>query len=857
MVWDGVQSWLRSRPLVVFALLWIAGYAGACSLELPWLDIRTSLVSGALLGAAALFGSGLWKKPLIALLIIATAAAYYGQYDQGNRSQLAGVVTEEAELAGKISVASPVQVDGDRVSFQAVAESLIVNGAETPARGERLQVSIRLLKREEQALAEAWERGDRLELSGTLRAPEGARNFDGFDYRRYLRLQHIHWQLSIKGLSTVTAEKLGWRDVGFWNPLRHADRLRQQLGDRIERLFPKEQSGFMKGLLIGMAEDFEPAQFDMFSKLGLTHIIAVSGLHVAVFLGCVLWVLRRVGLTKEKTLLICIGLMPLYIIATGALPSIIRAGVMSMIGLYAAYRGKLKDGLHVALGAGVLILFWDPYFMLNVSFQLSYLVTLGLIVGVPRVSRLIPVRQAKLRDALSIALVAQFMSFPLTIYYFNQFSFLSLEANLLMVPAFSAFTMPVGMIALFAGMVWLPAGSVIAWVVAKGNALFFWAIGLMGRWDTFQTIWPSPNGLWIVVYYSLAAILVYSLTVWRKTRDEARSPKAGPNLLTAGEEIVQHRLRTLTIGGLLPLSGLGLCIWLAYGYAPEMGRPQGGQVQFIDVGQGDSILIRSPAAGKVMLIDGGGTVTFRKPGEEWKQRRDPYEVGKKLLVPLLKKRGVQRIDYLLLTHQDADHYGGLQAVLEQVPVDRLLFNGTLKPGAEVEKLFSTALSKGTELIAMRSGDGLVLDQRTKLDFLYPQPQDEAIRLLKDQNPSSVVFYMEMDGTRWLFTGDMDQAAERLVLQQGTGGVVRPIDVMKIAHHGSKSSTSPEWLSAWQPKHAVISVGAHNVYGHPNPGVLERLTNGGTAIHRTDRDGEVQMAVKGGRIFIRSKLKEAS
>ncbi|UUZ86755.1 MBL fold metallo-hydrolase [Paenibacillus sp. P26] len=217
------------------------------------------------------------------------------------------------------------------------------------------------------------------------------------------------------------------------------------------------------------------------------------------------------------------------------------------------------------------------------------------------------------------------------------------------------------------------------------------------------------------------------------------------------------------------------------------------------------------------------------------------------------------MDYMLLTHQDADHFGGPQAVLEQIPVNKLLFNGTLKPGPEVEKLFRTALDHGTELVAVHAGDGLSLDGRTELRFLHPLGggPDAPIRLVEDQNPSSVVFYMNMGGTRWLFTGDMDQGAERELLRLGgeIPGLLPegPVDVLKIAHHGSKSSTSEEWLSAWRPKHAVISVGAHNVYGHPNAGVLSRLTEGGTAVHRTDRDGEVQMEVRDGRVYIRTKL----
>nr|WP_256223609.1 MBL fold metallo-hydrolase [Paenibacillus sp. 1_12] len=236
------------------------------------------------------------------------------------------------------------------------------------------------------------------------------------------------------------------------------------------------------------------------------------------------------------------------------------------------------------------------------------------------------------------------------------------------------------------------------------------------------------------------------------------------------------------------------------------------------------------------------------------------------------------MDYLVITHEDADHIGGLQAVLEQIPVKQLVYNGTIKPGAAVEKLFQTALDKQVKLVKASAGSTLKLDTSTELVVLHPI-QDAAVEELhleKEQNGQSVVFMMRMDNTRWLFTGDMEQAAETAVaqmtaakpqdnltaslietnglpfklpelMQQGT------IDVLKVAHHGSKTSTSNNWLQAYKPKMAVISVGASNVYGHPHPTVVERLQQNGIQIVRTDKMGEIQMTVNNGKIKVKTKL----
>ncbi len=875
---------MSQRPIVAFAVCWGIGYAVAVVVPLPWMNLWLAIAAGMLYCAAMIMRpkGTFWLR---SLLIVSAAAGVYGDHDARNRSL---IELQEDEVSGvrfQGRIMTPVSVDGDRVSFQAAAESIAIPEQGAPGnggKGERIQFSIRLLAREEQDTARRWERGDRIELDGTLRRPAEARNFGGFDYRNYLRLQHIHWQMTAKGTAGIAVKPPESGEWGGWLALRGIDRFRDMLAAQVDRLFPPEQSGFMKGMLIGLRDEIDPLQFDRFSRLGLTHIIAISGLHVAIFLACLIWLLRRFGLTRETYLLAALALVPLYIAVTGASPSIVRAGLMAMIGLYAAYRNRLKDGLHIALIAGVGMLVWNPYYLLDVSFQLSFLVTLGLILGVPQMNKLLPVKRVKLRGALSITVVAQLISFPLSIYYFNQFSLLSFAANFALVPAFSVWVMPGGMAAMLLGFLWGTGAGWLGWLIAKTNELLFYVVERASTLDAFQTIWPTPSPVWILAYYGLLCAALVLLQPFAAKDGTAAVPE--PMLYGVKSDKLPF-LNRQTIGRyvLLPVSLLGFAGLLWYGYDPEWGTAEG-RVQFLDVGQGDSILIQTLPKGHTILVDGGGTVSFRKPGEAWKERKDPYEVGRKLLVPLLKKRGVQKIDELILTHQDADHFGGLQAVLEHIPVRRLLFNGTLKPLPAVEKLFQTALERGTELVEAEAGDTLQVDAGTALHFLYPLPEGkrEEVRVEKDQNPSSIVFLMEMAGTRWLFTGDIGQAEERKLLDRWSAVsrgfapgealapavrdpassaetaaaepfVYKPVDVLKVAHHGSKSSTSEEWLNAWQPKHAVISAGANNSYGHPNRQVLERLTAHGVSVQRTDRDGEVQMTVRGGKIYTRTKL----
>ncbi|WKL03054.1 ComEC/Rec2 family competence protein [Paenibacillus amylolyticus] len=368
-----------------------------------------------------------------------------------------------AEIQGEL--VSDVRIDGDRADFKIQMSSILPisdSSADTDLAtassafniDEQLMVQVRLLEEEEQQVAAGWKRGDLITLNGSFVLPGEARNFGGFDYRSYLRTLHIHWLFKVKGASSVTA--VAPEGLGQYNVLRWTDWTRHKLGSAVEQLFPAPHAGYMKGLIIGMATDIDPGTYGQFSQLGLTHILAISGTHVAVYVASLLLILSWLRLTRETALTIVLILVPAYVLLSGGSPSVIRAGIMSMIGLYMARRGLARDGLQMISAAALLMMWWDPYFLLSVSFQLSFLVTAGLMIYMPLINRLFSSWPKSLAATASVTVTAQLISFPVTILYFNQFSLLSFVANFLLVSLISAIVLPLGTVAMLLSFIWVP-----------------------------------------------------------------------------------------------------------------------------------------------------------------------------------------------------------------------------------------------------------------------------------------------------------------------------------------------------------------------------------------------------------------
>jgi competence protein ComEC len=839
-----------SRPAIQTAAIFAAGAglaaAGYRPLFWGWAIIGVIWVFVMLMGrrktafqlvwlsAVLLAGNGYyaWADARLASSVAPPSAGWSAAVDEAG-----------AELAGQLD--TPVEVDGDRAVFYLRTEEWTwAGGGPVQPDGELVYVTVRLQEQPEQEVASRWRRGDRIRLTGTVKTPEPSRNFGGFDFHEYLRKKDVHWMATVKGTASIQASPPGrWEAARL---LRWNDGLREGAGSRLAELFPGEEAGYMKGLLIGIREDLDPERFRNFSRLGLTHILAISGLHVGVFLWAVTALCRRLGVAKETAARIGFWTIPLYVVFTGSSPSVVRSGLTAMAGLYAAGKGWLKDGLSLLALALLGMLLWNPLFITDVGFQLSFLVTAGLLAGVPAITRLIPGQHPLWKSSLSVALTAQLVSFPVSVYYFNQFSLLSLPANLLLVPLISFIVTPLGYGALLVSFVWPWAAQLAAGLVSLLNRLTFYTVDLSERLPSMHLSWPTPSFLWVATYYLLLVWLVHQAGVLKQHGELERQRV----FLVPDGAGFRRRCLTLTM--------LASALWvfcLFYGYAPALWTDRGvGTVSFLDVGQGDCAWVRTPE-GKHILIDGGGTTSFRKAGEEWKERQEPFEVGRKTVVPLLKKRGVHKLDTLIISHEDTDHIGGLQAVLEEMTVGRILFNGTLKSSPGVMKLFETAVSLGIPLIPVEQGDKFTTGDSAVWTVLAPlhEEGDKQVRLLEEQNDASVVLLLDMNGSRFLFTGDIGEKQEKLLLAQLPAEGGAPLDVMKVAHHGSRYSSSGDWLWYWSPRLAVISAGKNNVYGHPSPLALERLEEAGAAVYRTDRQGEIEFSVRRNGLLVRTKL----
>ncbi|MFD2612685.1 DNA internalization-related competence protein ComEC/Rec2 [Paenibacillus gansuensis] len=821
------------RPLVYFTAAWIIGCWSALSLS-GWEHAVPAAGLALMIPLLRHSGRMTGNQAIVCLLGFAAAAGYTEAVDSRNSTSIRGAgINEEAEVSVAGTIASPPQRDGDKVVFLVRTNYVALKSSSRALHvTETIQFYIRLKEEEEISKIEKWRRGDGIKMSGALRSFGKARNFGGFDYEAYMRLQKVNWKLQAEG---AAAEVKPGAASPFLVLMRWNDLARYKLGGVLDAIFTDSQSGFMKSMLLGITDDMDPEQFRRFSKLGLTHILAISGLHVAVFVGSCTWLLRLLGFIREKKLIITLCLVPLYVLLTGASPSAIRSGIMAMIALYAARHHVLKDGLHIICAAALLMLIWNPYYLLNVSFQLSFIVTAGLILFVSRTAERIPLQSPALKTALSVTFVAQCISFPLTIFYFHQFSLLSFAANFILVPFMSFLILPAGTIALLIGTLHTGLGIRVASLVEWLNAGAFWFVDKLSRYSIMSSIWAKPDIRWIAAYYILFALLAAGIPTFLKRK--------GTAFLVAASLF---------------------CILLGYGYVPDR-FSTAGLVQVLDVGQGDCILIRTPE-GRIMLVDGGGTLNFTKPGEEWRQRRDPYEVGRKLVVPLLKQRGVHAIDYLIISHGDQDHIGGLQAVAEEIPVKHVIFNGTLKDNKDAYALFQTFRHKHIPLLPASFGNRLTVDAHTQLQFLSPAEAprlNQAVPIEPEQNELSVIFLMRMHQSTFLFTGDAGFEAEQTMLEQlkkqpsegfqtfqGSG-----LDVLKAGHHGSKNSTSEEFLRYWKPKSSVISAGVDNFYGHPAKELLERLQQSHTYVLRTDQMGEVQFKVSPDGLSVRTKLNE--
>lgn len=660
--------------------------------------------------------------------------------------------------------------------------------------------------------------GMKLEVCGEVKALEPARNPGGFDAGLYYRGKKISCRL--------WAEEV-WRLEEELRPVYGmAEAFRKLAKEALEAVCCSEDRGIFQAVLLGDKTELPEETEELFQENGIAHILAVSGLHVSM-IGMTLYsVLRMLGLGYGGAGMAASVVLLFYGSVAGFGSSVFRAICMVMISFFAGWLGRTYDLLS-AMALSLLFLAVDsPLLLCSGGLQLSYAAVLA--VGMEQEWRKKErrdwrekelQRKSPVAGSFSMGASIQLMTFPILLFHFYEFPVWGIFLNLLVIPLMS-YAAGSGILAaaLYAGSRYLPAGQEFLLhgalgAVGPGHYIFrlyrelcSWAGNL-----PFSSVEAGRPELWKIVLYYTALFLLYR-NRGKKHFSENRKRRGSVRLFFL-----------LAVGLLCTRPIHGFHVW------------------FLDVGQGDCILMQT----------GAGTILSDCGSSQEKQ------VGKRTLVPFLKSRGIRALDYVLVSHGDIDHMNGVLWLLENEPDILVKVLGLPLAGygqEEYEELCKAAENRGTEIRYLSAGEQLRLGSAV-LHCIHPDRT--AQRMAGDSNSQSLVFHVKYDGFSMLLTGDIGEAQEaglaaELSRQYKESG--RVLTVLKAAHHGSAGSSSEEFLDAVSPQLAVLSYGKGNVYGHPAPQAVKRLKETGARLWGTADAGAIHMVTDGEKLKVSGFLK---
>jgi len=799
------------------ALCWLLGMAAAAFTQGNAWAIATAALFAAVAPLIA-------RRAPVALLWAATAAALLVG---GAWLYQSSLPSPEPQGIALYNVDPDAKSDADPVRFRAV-----VSG-EPDERGSslRLRLSARELLVDGRwqstsggilmhgGLFPRYDYGDLLELEGKLETPP---EFEDFNYRDYLARQGIGSTISYPSTSLIA--------TGQGNPVyAWIYDLRGELSSSLEDALPEPEAALAQGILLGRRASLPDDLKEDLNDTNTSHLVAVSGYNVTLvaglFIASLAWLIGR----RPAAWLALLAIIA-YATLVGLEPSVLRAAIMGGLYVVATALGRQSGALQGLALAGAIMTAFDPLLLKDISFQLSFASALSLIVFAPALRARIEAALARwhpnrelagpLRAAielLAVTVAAIAFTLPITAGNFHRISLIAIPANLLTVPTFPLIMVASALTAV-GGMIAAPIGTFLGWITWAPVAYLIEVVTLLADLPFAAASVDGFTSTHALAYYAALAGIVW-LTARRPTKLALPAPPAWAGDLLSGLARPLAALPTVGIATVLALATVLVWLLILGSSGDRL------SVTFLDIGQGDAILIRSPS-GHNILVDGGPS------GEAITEA-----LGRHL--PFWDRH----LHLVVLTHPDQDHLAGLVTVLERYDVDQVLAPALTHDSPTFDAWQDAIAAHDIPETEAFAGQWLDLGGGATLSVLHP-PHD---LLPADEDDNSLVLKASLGDAAFLLTADIGADGEAYLLGNDTD---LRAPVLKVAHHGSRASTTTAFLAAVEPLTAVISVGEDNTYGHPALQTLDRL--GSRPVFRTDRHGDVQISTDGEKLWIKTE-----
>ena len=550
-------------------------------------------------------------------------------------------------------------------------------------------------------------------------------------------------------------------------------------------------------------------------------MLAVSGSHITYIISAfsILMEKKNKRITKILTIIFLIFFMAL----TGFTASVVRASIMGILILTSGLVHRKSDTINNLGISSLIILICNPYTIIDAGFWLSFAGTMGIILlEEPINSYFQKFKICKIKpiswiiNSFTITFAANIIIIPIMAYMFSTFSMTFWISNILAAPVMEFVTI-YGFLIYFISIFLLPLAKFLGIILNFSLNSLIKIAEITSLIPGSSIYIKTPYLLECIIYY----LILFLIFNWKKIKEKLENNK----IL---EKIKKNSYKYISI----------ILIFIILTNTISNKIFQEIKIYFVDVGQGDSTLIQT-IEGKNILIDGGGS------------EFGSFDVGESILLPYLLDRRITTIDYLMISHFDSDHIGGVFAILENLKVKNIIISKQGETSENLKKFYEITNNKGIRTIIVKKGDIVEIDKYSHFEILLPEDN-----LIEDNilNNNSIVARFNSLDFSILFTGDIEEIAEKRLCELYSGTDKLEAFVLKVAHHGSKTSSTEEFLELVKPKIALIGVGKNNNFGHPNIDVIERLENMGSKIYRTDNCGEIIIRINREKLQIHTKIK---